>query len=843
MKQSLSAILSCGLSAAVLCAASPAIAQVSSAAGATLSGATTAGATGTRYPKQALANIPSRSVAKYAAALAAAKTPPTTHNQDPFLLKSSVLHAFAGSVINTDGIQPEGQLMEASDGSVYGTTSQGGVMGDGSIYEYTPAGKYAQVYSFTGQNDGSAPYTGLIEAADGNLYGTTSAKGQGGGGALYQYNLATQQVKALYGFTNGGSPLGDIIDDGNGTLYGVTIYGGELGYGSIWSWNYYTNTFKTLYSFQGSADGAEPVGGLVLASDGRLYGTAQNGGKLNDTGYGNGTVFTLNTDGSDFNAFYSFSDFTTALDGMEPGQDLVEGPDGNLYGTTQSGGFQNAQGALFQVIPNGAGSTVNALAVLGQDALAEGGLVTLGRPLIAGDGYLYLVGSIGGYEEAGQLMRFDYQGNETDIYDYEQPNDDYSVQPNGGVIETQAGNFYGTAPISPFAEGVLYSLPTALPPVITLTPSVTAAYVGIPFTMKWAANNVFSQNASVCIARSSDGTFGGAGGGASVEVVGSQLVVPEAAGTVTYSLTCGGVETATATLTVNKIPSKTSVTHLTTPLLYGQSVVFTTKVATTMGSRIPTGIVSLMNGTKVLGTATLSGGVATITASSLSLVPGTYPLQVAYSGDGTYLASTSSATALTVSQLVPAITLVASPNRITQGLATKLTVTINNGGVDVPNGYVNVTIGSTQITPLALGSGSASVEVDSAAYAAGTYTITAAYQGDPYNKSEKTTTSLVLTKAETSTVVNGPTTFAAGTGATFNVTVGRFNLPETPTGTVTLKFGSKVVGSGTLTNGQVAINVPVNAITAGTYGVQALYSGDANDSDSLSQAVSVSVSK
>ncbi|WP_263355905.1 choice-of-anchor tandem repeat GloVer-containing protein [Acidicapsa ligni] len=833
MKRSFSAILGCGMSAAVLCAAFPAVGQLPPAEAAlAVKSAKLASRAGASAPANSSTGIFLKSTVptKPQPALA------------PYPLMSKVLHSFTGAP--KDGAVPVGQLMQASDGNYYGTAYAGGTSGNGTIYQLTPAGQYTEIYSFTGGNDGGQPYAGLIEAADGNLYGTTAIYGQFGddsaGGTIFAYNMATQKVTTLYGFRNGGGALGDAIDDGNGTLYGTSLSDGEKGYGSVWSWNYYTNTFKTLYSFQGSADGAEPFGGLVLASDGRLYGTASQGGKVNN----GGTAFTLNTDGSEFTAFYSFTNFETGLDGGAPSQDLVEGPDGNLYGTSSSGGFQNVEGALFRIVPNGVNSVLEPLAALGQDELAEGGNPFLGRPLIGGDGYMYIVGSVGGYEGAGQVMQFDYQGNLTaTVYNFEQPNDGYAVEPTGGLIETADGSLYGTAELSPFSSGILYALPTQLPPALTLTPSVTTGYVGIPLTLNWSVNNAFSQNASVCIARSTDGTFGGNGSDGIREPIGSEQVTPVASGVVSYYLTCGGIETAIATVTVNRIQSKTNVLHMNTPLTYGQGLVFSTKVAGTMGTSVPTGTVSLMNGTKVLGTAVLSGGLATINASSLSLVPGVYSLQVAYSGDGTFAASTAPASTVTVNLLVPTVTLTASPNRLTQGLPTKFNVAMSNGGIDLPSGYVSLTIGSTSLGSFRVGGGVATIEFSTTPYAAGTYAVVATYQGDAYNKTEKATTSLTLTLAETASTLTGPTTMSAGSGATYHVAVSRFNLPESPTGNVSLMFGSKVVATGILSNGQVTIQVPANAVAAGTYSVQAKYAGDTSDGDSWSPAFSVKVSK
>jgi uncharacterized repeat protein (TIGR03803 family) len=769
-------------------------------------------------------------------------------------MNSSVLHDFKGGP--KDGATPVGQLMQASDGNYYGTTYAGGrtgtgsilVPGLGSLFQLTPAGVYTQLYSFTGGNDGAQPYAGLIEAADGNLYGLTSVYGQYGseflGGTLFQFNLTTKKLVTLYSFQQGGGPIGDLIDDGNGTLYGTTISDGDQGLGSVWSWNYETGAFRTLYSFTGNLDGASPIGGLVLASDGRLYGTARYGGFYNNnpSGYGDGTVFTLNTDGTDFHSVYSFSNGAVAEDGWDPAQDLAEGPDGNLYGTTANGGFMDEAGSLFQVIPTGATSKVNTLATLGQDAFYEAGNVFLGRPLIGGDGLMYIVGSIGGYENAGQVLQFDYKGHLLNtVYSFEQPNDDYAIEPDGGVIETADGSLYGTASASPFSEGVMYALPTQLPPVMTLAASESNAFVGIPFSLNWSVTNAFSRSASVCMARSTDGTFGGNGSIGLRNVVGTETITPVKATTVTYALTCGGVETATTSVVVSKIASTATITSAPSSVLYGKGITYKVTVTGQQGSATPTGSVTLTNGAQSLGTLRLVNGSATITVSSSHLVPAAYGLQIAYSGDGTFLPSISAPSPLTVQKVTPTITFTATPPRITQGTTTNFAFAVSNGGVTVPTGSVKLSHSGQKMDIVPLTVGAATFTFDSTPDYAGALTIQALYQGDAYNEPATVTETIQLATAITETTLSGPSSFTTGSPATFNITVGRLNLPETPTRTVNLLFNGKAVGTGTLANGTTSITLPAGTLAAGSYAVKAYYLGDANNNASMSTSMTVQV--
>lgn len=158
------------------------------------------------------------------------------------------LHSFRVPVI---GANPKGALLQASDGNLYGTTTAGGTNTGGTVFKISGNGTVISLYSFTGSNDGATPHGGLIQASDGNLYGTTVAGGINNYGTVFKIST-------------------------NGALY-------------------------SLYSFTGGNDGAEPYGGLVRASDGNLYGTTSDGG-TNEYG----TVFKISTNGA-LSSLYSFT--------------------------------------------------------------------------------------------------------------------------------------------------------------------------------------------------------------------------------------------------------------------------------------------------------------------------------------------------------------------------------------------------------------------------------------------------------------------------------------------------------------------------------------------------------
>jgi uncharacterized repeat protein (TIGR03803 family) len=782
--------------------------------------------------------LPANSAAKPQAAATNAPTLQFSGGVTP-----AVLHTF-DVPSSSDGQGPDAPVIFASDGKLYSTTTAGGKNGCGTIFSFDPATQiYLTLYSLDCNKDGSVPLSGLIQATDGYLYGTTIAFGAPGsavpGGALFRYNISSGAFTSLYSFQHGGVPYGDMIDDGHGTLYGTTYSDGAFGDGSVWSWNYEKNSFKTLYSFTGEQDGAGVTGGLVLASDGRLYGTAALGGT-----FGWGTAFELNTNGTGFKAFYNFTDFYSAVDGSAPSADLVEAQDGNLYGTSCCGGALGLQGAFFRITPSGADSTLTPLAILGQSVypteFAEGGDVDLGRPMIAGDGYMYLTPAYGGTNPGGTALQMDTFGNANRIYTFENPYDDFAINPYGGVIQGQDGNLYGATYSSGFASGILYELNAGLPPAISLIASTSSAYVGVPLSLAWSANNAFSNNAAVCLARSTDGTFGGNGSVGLRALTGKESVTPVGQGSVTFSFTCGGVQSATTTVQVSKVPTTTTIESAPTTIQQGQQAKVTVTVSAHVGSNLPEGSVSLVVGGQTVSTATLSDGKASFSFPTNIIAPGVYQVHVTYGGSTTFVNSVSANDKLDI-KVLPAISFRASPTTTTQGLESTFSVLLGKTGAPSPTGTVTFSAPAYKFGTTTVSSGTATFIANFGQIAAGTYVVTAAYSGDNYNEPVSATLTIKITKATTTTSLTGPATINAGSSGIYKVSVARPNLPGTATGKVTLLFGTATVGSAELSSGEATITVPSSSVTAGTYQITAKYSGDASNTPSVSLPITVKV--
>ena len=263
------------------------------------------------------------------------------------------LHSFsAGSglfpnIVNDDGAGPTSAL--ALVGNVlFGVTESGGSSGNGTVFRLnTDGSSYTNLHSFTvgsgtpsTNSDGTGPEAGLT-VSGATLFGTTSAGGLFGFGAVFAINTDGSGFTNLHSFHGGdGAFPSGVMAASSGTLYGTTYEGGRFDHGTVFDINTDGSGFADLYSL-GGGDGSGPQAGLVL-SRGILYGTTSAGGE-----FGNGAIFALNSDGSGFTKLHDFS----GGDGAFPIGDLIIS--GNtLYGTASGGGRAN-DGTVFAVDING----------------------------------------------------------------------------------------------------------------------------------------------------------------------------------------------------------------------------------------------------------------------------------------------------------------------------------------------------------------------------------------------------------------------------------------------------------------------------------------------------------
>jgi uncharacterized repeat protein (TIGR03803 family) len=244
--------------------------------------------------------------------------------------KETVLHSFTGG---SDGVYPYAGLYRDAAGNLYGTTENGGTANLGVVFKISKIGKETVLHSFTGgPNDGSYPSSaGFYMDAKGNLYSVASQGGTSGEGVLYKLS-PKGKLTVLHSFTAGTSdgcyPYGTPAVDANGNMYGGTGGCGTSNFGVVWKVSK-NGTETILHNFSGASDGQSPLAGVILDADGNIYGSTNTGGAS-----GFGTAFEIHKNGK----FTLLHDFTGGTDGKYLYGGLILDSKGRIYGTTINGG-------------------------------------------------------------------------------------------------------------------------------------------------------------------------------------------------------------------------------------------------------------------------------------------------------------------------------------------------------------------------------------------------------------------------------------------------------------------------------------------------------------------------
>jgi len=299
-------------------------------------------------------------------------------SQLPYTL--TTLYNFCSQANCTDGAGAEGGLLLATDGNFYGTTYSGGANGyGGTVFSITPSGALTTLHSFcnlTNCADGGFPYYGsLVQGIDGNFYGTNGLYGAQQYGTVFKITPLGNST-TLYSFcrltncADGAAPLTGLVQASDGNFYGTTVAGGAnsspfcgVDCGTVFRITP-GGMLTTLYSFcalQNCADGAFPLAGLLLAADGNLYGTTVRGGVMGNCPSGSvqgcGTIFKITLSGA-LSTLYTFCAQGNCPDGADPYAALMQATDGNFYGTTFDGGANATGGTVFSITPSGVLTTL-----------------------------------------------------------------------------------------------------------------------------------------------------------------------------------------------------------------------------------------------------------------------------------------------------------------------------------------------------------------------------------------------------------------------------------------------------------------------------------------------------
>jgi uncharacterized repeat protein (TIGR03803 family) len=254
-----------------------------------------------------------------------------------------VLHDF--SAADDIGFDVRGALVEAADGALYGVAGAGGPSGLGTVFRLGPSGALECVHAFdAAADDGWNPAAGLARARDGTLYGTTEQGGRHGAGTVYRIG-ADGRYELLHAFDPASEGFGEPaapVEASDGNLYGVTIAGGRFHAGTAYRMTP-EGAVTTLHDFapRDPADAREARAPLIQARDGLLYGVAQLGGAFD-----HGAVYRLGLDGRGFAVIHSFE----RQDGAFPQGALLLGGDGRLFGTLARAGVRGG-GLVYAVSP------------------------------------------------------------------------------------------------------------------------------------------------------------------------------------------------------------------------------------------------------------------------------------------------------------------------------------------------------------------------------------------------------------------------------------------------------------------------------------------------------------
>lgn len=594
------------------------------------------------------------------------------------------------------GGSPESGLVIGPDGAFYGTTVAGGANGLGAVFRISTAGDFTTLFSFPGGANGSQPRSALTLGSDGNFYGSTEAGGDGtGSGTLFRMTPGGSHTR-LHSFdlaTTGNVPRGRLIQASDGNFYGTTTSFGAGNGGTVFRLTP-AGAVSVLHAFAGApSEGASPFGGVTQGADGALYGSTAAGGASNA-----GTLFRLTLAG-DFSTLHTFRSGSPVIAGENPQSPLLLARDGNFYGTAANVSFNNGRGVVYRITPQGQYSVVHqSTSLVDEDGLED-------EPTQAADGDLYVptrsdgdglyfgnvIAISGPADRVGTLAASAGIGSATlswpvspravsyNVYRATTPGGQGSTPIATGIT---AAGLTGSYSATGLTAGTAYyftitavnalgetqfsneasATPTAAAPTVSIAANPASLVLGAASTLSWS-----STNAAACTAS------GGWSGSRATS--GTANVTPAATGTATYTLSCtgaGGSASASATVTVSAPAPTVTISAAPTTITLGNTTTISwsttdassciasgawTGARATTGNQVvtPAASGSLSYTLSCTGAGGTASGTATVTVNSPPLLPvptvtlNAAPATVNLGGTSTLTWSSTDATTCTAS--------------------------------------------------------------------------------------------------------------------------------------------------------------------------------------------------
>ena len=348
--------------------------------------------------------------------------------------RMKILHQFTGK---PDGAAPNSGVVKGNDGNYYGTTNYGGSTNEGTFYRVTKAGVTTVLHSFDRTSGGAFPVTEVLQASDGNFYGTTAHGGLQGNGVVYKIT-PNGSYSTLHDFSDGldgGFPYSALVEGGDGLLYGTTYSGGSFDRGTIFRITK-QGLLTTLHSFDPVSDGHFVLYGLSKGLGNTFYGTTQYGGTRRA-----GTVFSITESG----VFQVLHEFPVGYGGANTAPVLAS--DGNLYGST-------VRGTIYRLSLLGNYSEIYVMK-------RREGTEIYASLIESNDGKLYGVASDGGKGSncgsygCGTIFRISTDGVFEKLYNF--TGISWFQSPRGALLSEGDGKFVGTTNCRCTSGGTVFS--------------------------------------------------------------------------------------------------------------------------------------------------------------------------------------------------------------------------------------------------------------------------------------------------------------------------------------------------------------------------------------------------